>query len=203
MPNGMLYANGWILNLTPNGTIVWHDGGTDGFGAFAGVSLDKDIGLIVLTNQKSALPFAIGTWALDRLLDNPAVDHVANVLKGTTSAYEATDKLFAKPASPRPFPPLAPLAGNFVNPSFGRAALALDGDALVLELQTGVRLRIEPWDGDVFTVRLAALGPLAAVAESAGPQPAGFVQLLMDKEGKLGLLRLSFDDGQAFDFRRE
>jgi hypothetical protein len=31
----------------------------------------------------------------------------------------------------------------------------------------------------------------------------GFVQLQMDKDGKLGLLRLSFDDGQAYEFRRE
>jgi hypothetical protein len=42
--------------------------------------------------------------------------------------------MFAKPASPRPFPPLAPLAGNFSDPSFGKATLRPDGDALVLML---------------------------------------------------------------------
>src|SRR4030081_3158364 len=68
---------------------------------------------------------------------------------------------------------------------FGRKADG--GDALVLQLQSGARLRIEPWDSDVFTVRFAPVGPFAAVAESLDPRPVGFVQLQMDKEGKLGL----------------
>jgi hypothetical protein len=31
----------------------------------------------------------------------------------------------------------------------------------------------------------------------------GFVQFQMNSDGKLNLLRLSFDDGQRFEFRRE
>jgi hypothetical protein len=167
--------------------------------------LDKDVGVIILTNaEQVGFPDAVGAWAFDRLLGNPAVDHAANTLKAATAKFEATDKLFAKPASPRPFPPLAPLAGNFVNASFGKAALRLDGDALVLDLLgPGSQLKLEPWDGDVFTVRVVARGPFAAVAENMGPRPGGFVQLQIDKDGKLGVLRLSFDDGQAYEFRRE
>jgi hypothetical protein len=45
--------------------------------------------------------------------------------------------------------------------------------------------------------------PAGTRAENLGPQPSGFVQFQMDKEGKLNLLRLSFDDGQAYEFRRE
>jgi hypothetical protein len=41
------------------------------------------------------------------------------------------------------------------------------------------------------------------VADILGPLPLGFVQFQMDEEGKLNLLRLSFEDGQAYDFRRE
>ncbi|MGZ3321119.1 MAG: DUF3471 domain-containing protein [Xanthobacteraceae bacterium] len=166
---------------------------------------DRDVGLIILTNAENVgFPDALGAWAFDRLLNNPAVDHVANTLKAATAKFEATDKLFAKPANPRPFPPLASLAGNFVDASFGKAALRVDGDALVLELQTaGCQLKLEPWDGDVFTVRVSARGPFIAVAENMGPRPVGFAQLQIDKEGKLGLLRLSFEDGQAYEFRRE
>jgi hypothetical protein len=36
-----------------------------------------------------------------------------------------------------------------------------------------------------------------------GPLPMGFVQFQIDKEGRLGLLRLLFGDGQAYEFRRE
>jgi CubicO group peptidase (beta-lactamase class C family) len=203
MDGDMSYANGWIVRQTPNGSIVWHDGGTQGFGAFLGMSLDKDIGVIVLCNQVQTLPFAIGVWTLDRLLDNPAVDYAAKMLKAATSQFEAHDKKYARPANPRPSPPLTPLTGNFVEPSLGKATLQLDGNALVLDLQaTGARLQIEAWDGDVFTVRLAPVGRFAAMAEIEGPRPLGFVQLQMDKEGKLGSLRLSLEDGE-YEFRRE
>jgi Domain of unknown function (DUF3471) len=166
---------------------------------------DKDVGVIILSNaEQVGFPDAVGAWAFDRLLNNPVVDHAATTLKAATSKYEATDKMFAKPANPRPFPPLAPLAGSFVNASFGKAVLRMDGDALVLELQgPGSRLKLEPWDGDVFTVRVVPRGPFTAVAENMGPRPGGFVQLQIDKDGKLGVLRLSFEDGQAYDFRRE
>ncbi len=200
-----IYGMGWLTSLTPNGNVVWHNGGTYGFGAYIGMLVDKDVGVIILTNaEQVGFPDAVGAWAFDRLLGNPAVDHAANTLKAATAKFEAADKPFAKPASPRPFPPLAPLAGNFVNPSFGKAALRLDGDALVLDLQgPGSQLKLEPWDGDVFTVRVVARGAFAAVAENMGPRPGGFVQLQIDKDGKLGVLRLSFDDGQAYEFRRE
>jgi CubicO group peptidase (beta-lactamase class C family) len=200
-----IYGMGWLTSLTPNGNVVWHNGGTFGFGAYIGMLVDKDVGVIILTNaQQVGFQDAVGAWAFDRLLSNPAVDHAANTLKAATAKFEAADKLFAKPASPRPFPPLAPLAGNFVNPSFGKAALRLDGDALVLDLLSpGSQLKLEPWDGDVFTVRVVARGAFAAVAENMGPAPVGFVQLQIDKDGKLGVLRLSFEDGQAYEFRRE
>jgi hypothetical protein len=82
--------------------------------------------------------------------------------------------------------------------------LRADSDGLVLVLQgSGAQLRLDPWDGDVFTVRLVPAGQFAAVAENLGPRPLGFVQTQIDKEGRLGVLRLSFDDGQAYEFSRE
>jgi CubicO group peptidase (beta-lactamase class C family) len=156
----MFYANGWIVTQTPNGNIVWHNGGTDGFGAMIAMSLDKDVGVIVLTNEgNQGFPDAVGLWMLDRLLDNPAVDHAAVSLKAAKARFADTEKTFAKPVNPRPFPPLAPLAGSFVNPSFGKATLRLDGDALVLALQeSGCELKLEPWDGDVFIARVVPSG---------------------------------------------
>lgn len=47
------------------------------------------------------------------------------------------------------------------------------------------------------------LGRFAAMAEDLGPLPNGFVQFQADKDAKLNLLRLFFDDGQAYDLRRE
>jgi hypothetical protein len=68
---------------------------------------------------------------------------------------------------------------------------------------TGAKLKLEPWDGEVFTAKLLPIGRFAAVAADLGPLPDGFVQFQIDKDAKLNLLRLSFDDGQAYEFKRE
>jgi CubicO group peptidase (beta-lactamase class C family) len=205
MSDKVSYALGWVLQQTPQGNIVWHNGGTSAFGTYIGMVPDKNVGVIVLTNETNVgFPDALGRWILDRILGNAKVDHAADALKAARATFETAARLFAKPASPRPFPPVAPLAGTFANPSFGRAAVVVDGDAMVMELQaTGAKLRLEPWDGDVFTARLMPLGRFAAMVDNLGPLPNGFVQFQIDKTAKLNLLRLSFDDGQAYEFDRE
>jgi hypothetical protein len=197
------YALGWIVQQTPNGNIVWHNGGTTGFGAHVGLLLDKGVGIIVLANAVG-FPDAIGLWAIDRILDNPRVDYAANTLKAARAKYDDAVKMFAKPEHPRPFPPLAPLAGHFANPAIGKASVTIEGNALVMEFTaTGAKLKIEPRDGDVFTASLMPLGRYAAIAEDLGPLPAAFAQFQIDKDGKLNVLRLSLDDGQAYEFFRE
>jgi CubicO group peptidase (beta-lactamase class C family) len=163
------YALGWMITQTPKGNIVWHDGATMSFGSYVGMLPDKRIGVILLTNETNmGFPDVLGRWLLDRILDNPKQDYVADKLKEARTTFEKVDKLFARPASPRPFPPLAPLAGQFVHPSFGEAAVAPDGDALVMELQTtGAKLKLEPWDGDTFLASLmptGRFGPIVAAA---------------------------------------
>lgn len=199
------YALGWVIQQTPNGTIVWHNGGTNSFGTYVGIVPDRDVGVIVLINETNmGMPDAVGLWTLDRILGNPEADHMADRLKAAKATFEATAKLFAKPANPRPFPPLAPLAGGFSNPSMGKAAVGLEGEALVMEFPaTGAKLTLEPWDGDVFTAKLLPIGRFAAVADNLGPLPNGFVQFQIDKDAKLNRLRLSLDDGQAYEFTRE
>jgi CubicO group peptidase (beta-lactamase class C family) len=199
------YALGWVIQQTPNGTIVWHNGGTPSFGSYVGMAPDRNIGVIVLTNETNvSFPDAVGLWVMDRILGNDKVDHVANGLKSAKAAFETGNALFAKPAKPRPFPPVASLAGSFTHPGFGTAELSLDGDALVMELQaTGAKLKLEPWDGDIFTAQLMPLGVFVPMVENLGPFPSAFVQFQIDKEGKLGLFRLSMDDGQAYEFSRE
>jgi CubicO group peptidase (beta-lactamase class C family) len=197
------YALGWIVQQTPNGNIVWHNGGTSGFGSYVGLLLDKGVGIVILANAVG-FPDAIGSWVMDRILGNPQVDHTANLLKAATAKYDTSVKMFAKPEHPRPFPSLAPLAGRFANPAIGKASVTVEGDALILEITaTGAKLKLDPWDGDVFTARLMPLGRFATIAEDLGPLPMGFLQPQIDKDGKLNRLRLSLDDGQAYEFVRE
>jgi CubicO group peptidase (beta-lactamase class C family) len=200
------YGMAWMLTRTRNGDIVWHDGATYSFGAFLGLLPERDVGLIVLSNAANVgLPNALGIWALDRLLlDNPAVDYVADTLKKVKAKVASEDKVFARPASPRPFPALAPLAGSVVSPAFGKAVLRGEGDALVLELEeTGAELALTSWDGEVFTFRVLPRGRFASMVAGLGERPSGFAQFEIGQDGKLGVLRLTVDDGQRYEFRRE
>ena len=200
----MSYALGWYIYATPNGDIVWHDGDALSFGSFVGLAPDRNVGVVILSNETNVgFPAALGQWVLERIFGNPQRDHVADRLKEAKASFEAAAKVFAKPANPRPFPPLAPLAGNFVNPSFGAAKVSQDGDALVIQLAaTGAMFRLEPWDGDVFIARLMPTGRFGPIVD-LGYMTRGFAQFQMDKDGKLALLRLSCEYGQAYEFRRE
>jgi CubicO group peptidase (beta-lactamase class C family) len=201
----VFYAMGWVVQQTPKGNIIWHNGGTTAFGAYIGFVPESRVGVTVLTNETNVgFPDAIGLWVLDRILDNPSVDHVAKTHEAAKAKFEGIRKQFARPSKPRPSPPLAPLAGNFANTSFGKAVLRADSDALLMEIQTtGAQFRLEPWDDDIFAVRLVPSGRFAAVAKNLGDEPNGLAQFQADAAGKLAVLRVTFDDGQAYEFRRE
>jgi CubicO group peptidase (beta-lactamase class C family) len=199
------YAMGWMIQVTPKGRIVWHNGGTTSFGAYIGTVLDQGFGVIVLTNEMEVgFPDAVGEWVLDRLMGNPAVDHAAAKLKVAKADFALTEKRFEVPATRRPPPALAPLTGSFANPSFGRVEVTAAGDGLIVELKaTGAKLKLEPRDGDVFSVKLVPEGRFAAVGANLGPLPIGFAQYMIGKDG--GVDRFAFvieETGQAYEFAR-
>jgi CubicO group peptidase (beta-lactamase class C family) len=199
------YAMGWAIRATPNGRIIWHSGSTDAFGAFAGFLPEQDVGVVVLTNESNfGLPDAIGEWLFDRIMDNPAVDNVAMRLDAAMARFETAEKLFAKPVNPRSSPALASLAGDFANPIFGRASVEEEGGAVTVAFEaTGAKLKLSPWDGEIFTVSLVPEGRFAAMAANFGPKPLGFVQFQMDLTGKFDQFTFTVEDGQAYLFERE
>ena len=55
------YAMGWIVLDTPYGRVVYHNDGTNGFGARIGFLPHKGVGTIILTNQSNeGFPDAVG-----------------------------------------------------------------------------------------------------------------------------------------------
>ncbi len=58
-------------------------------------------------------------------------------------------------------------------------------------------------DARVRTATYLPAGQFAAIAEALGPSPAEFVQPQMDKDGRSNMLRLTFSDGQSYDFTRD
>jgi hypothetical protein len=200
------YAYGWSAASTQNGTAITHDGSTAGFGAFVGLLPDRDVGVIVLSNEEDkGLPSSTGFWFLDRVLQNPNVDYAAITLKGVTESHERLKKLFTRPENPSPSAPLATLAGTFSHPGLGKAVVKPEGDVLIAEIEaSGAHLKLAPWSGDTFVASLVPEGKFADVAAMLGPMPMGFVQFQIDKDAKLDRFRFIYqDNGQPFDFKRE
>jgi Domain of unknown function (DUF3471) len=137
-------------------------------------------------------------------MGNPAVDHAAAKLKVAKADFALTEKRFEAPAVRRPPPNLAPLTGSFANPSFGRVEVTAAGDGLIVEIKaTGAKLKLEPRDGDVFSVKLVPEGRFAAAGANLGPLPIGFAQYMIGKDG--GVDRFAFvieETGQAYEFAR-
>jgi len=202
---GASYAMGWIIESTPNAEITWHNGGTVAFGSYIGLARGEDVGVIVLTNQAHAgLPDAIGRWTLDRLLGNPEIDYAAIDLEAAKTAAAAMAKAFERPAGALPSIPLSSFAGDWSNPVFGTSNATVDGDALNLALPTGATLRLEPWNGDTFTVGLVPEGEMAVIAASFGPLPLGFAQFRIDGSGTYRKLAIDFTmESQEYVFTRD
>ena len=199
-----VYAMGWVVQATPGGNIIWHNGGTPSFGAYVGFQPDRQVGVVVLSNEANVgFPDAVGAWVMDRLLGNAEVDHVAERLKLAKAGAEKDAKLWARPATPRPVPPLAPLAGSFKNASLGKVDVKQEGDTLALTFSHGAVLKLDPWDGDVFTARLVPQGDFAALVDNLGPGPVAFAQFQIDGSGALDMLRLTANDGQSYVLTRE
>lgn len=193
------YAMGWIVVDTPNGRVMWHNGGTYGFGAFVGFLPHQGVGAIVLTNQgNKGFPESLGLWIFDKILGNPETDHVKAALAHVKDAAAKTAAVYRKPAAPRPAPAADSLIGEYRSDMLGPATLAAGGGRLLMTLkQTGAQLALAPFDGALFTVGLVAEGQFAAIAQDQGEEPFGFAGFEADADGHLSRLRWTVD-GQTF-----
>ena len=193
------YAMGWIISDTLNGRAIWHNGGTVGFGAHIGFLPGRGVGVVVLSNeQNKGFADSVGLWVYDKLLGNPEVDYMQNNLSHVKAGAEKDQALYNKPAAARPPPELAALTGDYAGAELGSAVLAAMEGGLVLTLkETGARLKLEPFDGAVFTVRLVPEGRFAPVVAMQGDTPVGFADFQPDGEGHLTRLRWT-NEGQSY-----
>ncbi len=198
------YALGWVVRRSPRGTVIWHDGGTTGFGAFVGLVPEPEVAVVILSNATNVgFPDAVGDWATDRILGNPERDYLGIISRSAKEQAETGANIFARPAHPQPAPPVAGLAGTFQGEGIGAVTVTVAGAGLVMALKaSGALLALDPWDGAVFTVRSLAEGPLAKLAANSGPDPFAFAQYQIGQDGRLGSLKLDLPDGQAYVLNR-
>ena len=67
--------------------------------------------------------------------------------------------------------------------------------------KTGARVRLDPFDGAVFTATLIGEGRFADIAAASGGGPLGFVNFQATKGGTLNRMQLTTED-QIFGFIR-
>lgn len=187
------YAVGWVATATPRGRIIWHNGGTAGFGAHAGFLPDGKTGIVILSNlENTGLPDALAMWFYDRVLGNPAVDNVALAAAATKKRREAA-QAEAAGFVPGPLSPLAAaFAGSYASPVLGDATVALAGGKLGLTLErTEAQLLLEPNRDDpyLFQARLAPIGVFVAPAEMSGSDPFVRLRFETDAAGKITQMR--------------
>ncbi|HEU0155695.1 MAG TPA: serine hydrolase domain-containing protein, partial [Stellaceae bacterium] len=192
----VLYAMGWIIDATANGRVVWHNGGTGGFGALIGFAPAQHVGFVVLSNEENkGFPDGVGLWFFDRLLGNREIDYVQKALDRVTASAAEGSVVYERPAAAHPPPDLGVLAGDYTSEVMGRATLAAADGGLVLTLgETGAQLRLDPFDGAVFTVRLVPQGRFAAAAAGQADMPAGFADFGADGRGRLTRLRITVEN---------
>jgi CubicO group peptidase (beta-lactamase class C family) len=187
------YAVGWVVSATPRGRIIWHNGGTSGFGAHAGFLPDARTGIVILTNlENSGMPDALAMWFYDRVLGNPAVDNIA---LGAAAAKARREAAQAEAASfaPGSLSPIATaFAGTYTSPILGDATVALAEGRLGLTLEkTEAQLLLKPNRDDpyLFEARLAPIGAFVAPAEMSGDEPFVRLRFEADAAGKITQMR--------------
>lgn len=199
------YGQGWALTQTPRGRVIWHNGGTNGFGAHVGFLPDYKVGIVILSNlQNQGMADALAMTAYDLLIGNPPKDHLTAALERAKAGAAKDDERFKRPAEPRPSPDFSRLPGSYENDMMGPAHLTAEGGRAVLTLaDTGAKLALEPFDGPVFTARLMGEGRFRAVIEMGGDEPFGFMAFEPNADGKLTRLVWLYEPHQTYRFHRK
>ncbi len=90
----MSVAMGWHIKKGEKGNVIWHNGGTGGYRAFAGFVKETGKGIVLLTNSTTGLDdigFYLldpGSQLIDRKFKNDAVELPENTLEKYVGVYE-------------------------------------------------------------------------------------------------------------------
>lgn len=183
------YAVGWAVTATPRGRVIWHNGGTSGFGAHVGFLPDARTGIVILTNLGSpAMADAVAQWFYDRVLGNPQVDNIA---LGAAAAQANRERERQETAS-FVVGPLAAnastLTGTYASPVLGPAAVALVAGKLQMTLEsTEAVAQLDPNrdDPNLFSARLVAKGAYEPIVAISGDVPVTQIRFERDGAGQV------------------
>ncbi|MCB0526878.1 MAG: serine hydrolase [Saprospiraceae bacterium] len=147
------YAMGWFIYRYKGLRVVQHGGNIDGFSALVYMLPEKNLGMVILTNQNGAgLPGILVSCATDLLLGLERTDWYARVYSEGDKAKEKEEEKKPEPkriAGTKPGHAIDDYLGEYEHPAYGVME--------VLQTAGGMRLKynsfdlpMEHWHYDVF-----------------------------------------------------
>jgi len=160
-PNFSAYGLGWTLRDYRGHKVVTHTGGLPGYVSRVLLVPSLGFGVAVLTNQEARGGFEAPAFAiLDAYVGAPRTDWVAafkaaDEEKTKKAELEVSGKRTARSAESKPSLPLGRYAGTYRDAWYGDAAIAVEGDRLVLRFLRTPALtgELEHWQYDTFVAR--------------------------------------------------
>jgi CubicO group peptidase (beta-lactamase class C family) len=144
------YCEGWVLTERRPYPLIWHTGGTTGNNTIVALVPQAGVGLVLLANLTSGLPFDL-TWTFyDRFFGNPPKDW-RQIIQDKEAREKAAKPAPYPPAAPAPPLPLERYAGVYQNSAYGQIRIAAENKALTARCgPKEVKANLSPWDRDTF-----------------------------------------------------
>lgn len=155
------YALGWFVQDYRGLRLIQHSGGLSGQVTYTGLLPARGIGVSVFSNVEEGVSSAIRNAILDKLIDAPAFDWVANygarVKAGQEQALAGVSGGVENAPPGKPSLPLKAYAGRYRDPWYGDVVITEKGGKLSIDFTpTPVfKSALEPWGPDSFRTRFA------------------------------------------------
>ncbi|HXJ31744.1 MAG TPA: serine hydrolase [Gemmatimonadales bacterium] len=136
-PNFAAYGLGWVLHDYRGHKVVTHDGGLAGMTSRTVLVPDERLGIVMLTNAEEPAYAPLEYELLDYYMGASRTDWITAYHTVIARAEAQADSAMraataARDTTSRPPLPLARYVGRYTDAMYGDAAVALEGDHLVL-----------------------------------------------------------------------
>lgn len=148
------YALGWFVEQWCGHQVLSHPGGIGGYTSYMLIVPDRQIGIVVLDNRDSFLPWALGEWIADKLLGIDPGDLVAENEAIEAHKQKAVQRANARIANDRDSEkestrPLREYAGTYQHPAYGKVSIEVAGTGLVVKFNAA-SISLEHYRSDTF-----------------------------------------------------
>jgi CubicO group peptidase (beta-lactamase class C family) len=153
---GLSYGLGWVVGKLDGETLVWHNGGIDGFYAVMGFLPDRKTGVVVLTNADELIADPFATTVLLGLLEKLSglKETAADTIEKTLGPLvkERQEKLAAARNYQAEPEALEALTGDYISPAIGTLTLERSGSLLTATVPSqGITgLKLVPYEPNGF-----------------------------------------------------